>query len=122
MISRRFIVTAAHCIDGIQDFIFTHKRRNFAKLGCIRDSKSDCYTSSFDYLWIEPSFNVRAITNDIGLLRLESTWSSENRFPSTVGTICLASKSLPHNEWAMTLGWGGMNEKAEQSMWLKEVT
>ena len=121
MISRRFIVTAAHCIDGTQDFIFTQKNRNYAKLGCNRVSSNDCYTSSFDGYWIEPTYNAEAITNDVGLLRLESTWSSENSFPSTVGTICLASRSIP-NQQVMTMGWGGMNAAGTQSQRLKEVS
>ena len=115
------MVTAAHCIDGTQDFIFTQKNRNFAKFGCNLDSDSDCYTSSFDGYWIEPNYDADAITNDVALVRMESYWSSENDFPSTVGTICLASRSMPNNERVMTMGWGGMNAAGHQSQWLKEV-
>ena len=120
-------MTAAHCIDGTQDFIFTQKNRNFAKLGCNLDSVTDCYTTSFDAYWFAPNYNAANAANangpnDVGLLRMETLyWYSETSFPSTVGTICLASRSMPNNERVITTGWGGTDGQGQQSQWLKEV-
>ena len=80
IISHRFIVTAAHCIDGTQDFIFTQKNRNFAKFGCNLDSTDACYTTSFDGYWIEPNYNAEVITNDVGLLRLSKRFPNNGKY------------------------------------------
>lgn len=68
LISHKFIVTAAHCIDGTQDYIFSETGRNYAKYGCnfvLGDSNS-CYTSSFDGYWIDPGYEgYGCITSDM---------------------------------------------------------
>ena len=60
LISHKFIVTAAHCIDGTQDYIFSETGRNLAKYGCNIVSAGDdnsCYTSNFDGYWIDDEYD-----------------------------------------------------------------
>lgn len=59
LISHKFIVTAAHCIDGTQDYIFTETSRNYAKYGCnvVTGESNSCYNSSFDGYWIESGYD-----------------------------------------------------------------
>ena len=64
----------------------------------------------------------RALVNDIGLLRLETYFSSASDFPSSVGTICLATKSMPDNKRLTVTGWGGTDDQATQSPDLKDVS
>ena len=59
LISHKFIVTAAHCIDGTQDYIFSETSRNHAKYGCniVSGDSISCYKSSFDGYWIDDEYD-----------------------------------------------------------------
>ena len=62
---------------------------------------------------------------DIALLRLETYFSSASDFPSSVGTVCLPTMSMPKNQRLIATGWGGTDDQGisgTQSPDLKEVT
>ena len=58
---------------------------------------------------------------DIALLRLETYFSSASDFPSSVGTVCLPTMSMPKNQRLIATGWGGTDDQTTQSPDLKEV-
>ena len=48
-------------------------------------------------------------------------WSDAGDFPSTVGTACLPTNTMPTSERLTATGWGGTNAAGSQSFNLKEV-
>ena len=63
-------------------------------------------------------FFCRTDVNDIGLLRMKTYLTN---LPSTVGTVCLPTMSMPVSEVITAIGWGGTNGQETQSSSLKEV-
>ena len=61
LISNRHILTAAHCIDGTQNYMgtFPWNTANFARYGCIQDSSGSCFESTFDGWWMDSGYSLR---------------------------------------------------------------
>ena len=133
MISNRYILTAAHCLDNKR--VLTNggsvTRNSHARYGCNNQASIACIRSTFDWSWVDPnylhtpyiqgvqSFDLR---NDIALLRMSSYFASASDFPSSVGTICLPTKKFPNYETMTALGWGGTDADVSQSDLLKEAS
>ena len=127
LISNRFILTAAHCIEWApMENIIDHPQ-SYARYGCIEDSFfGGCRSSRFDWHWIDPNYNVSSNGNDIALLRMKYFIQDANSFPPEVGTVCLPTQRMPTSEWVTVTGWGGVRPKANktdnnQALILKEV-
>ena len=63
LITTRWIVTAAHCLDGTQNYITDASVQaagyNRARFGCTVDSASACTESFFSHLWVDPAYDAR---------------------------------------------------------------
>ena len=62
LISNAWIVTVAHCIIGTTVYAGTSSSvvsdtRSIAKYGCNVDSENDCFTSKFNWYWVDPDYN-----------------------------------------------------------------
>ena len=57
LVADRYVVTAAHCTDGIAPHITDS--RNRARFGCIEDSSSACTESGLTNVWEHPDYCER---------------------------------------------------------------
>ena len=63
LITARWIVTAAHCVDGSQNYLDNAVLRDnnlqIVKYGCIEDSvRGACQTSFVSDVWVDPNYNA----------------------------------------------------------------
>ena len=69
LITTRWIVTAAHCVDGSQNYLDNAALRanntQIVKYGCIKDSVAPrdrdadhCQTSFVSDVWVDPNYNA----------------------------------------------------------------
>ena len=133
MISNRYILTAAHCLDDKR--VLTDggsvTRNSHARYGCNNQASGACIRSTFDWHWVDPNYlhtpyiqGVQSfdLKNDIALLRMSTYFASASDFPSSVGTICLPTEKFPNYETMTALGWGGTDADVSQSDLLKEAS
>ena len=52
---------------------------------------------------------------------MKNYWADAGDFPSTVGTVCLPTNTIPNSERLTATGWGGTDAAVTQSINLKEV-
>lgn len=97
-ITRRFILTAAHCVRGYkpEDFKIRYASRQY-------DSGP---TMAIHSIFIHPDYNAALVENDIALLRLSYPLP---KIPLLIGTATLnedVNNELESNQSVIVSGWG----------------
>lgn len=114
IISNRFIVTAAHCVKGINPrhiklVIGDHNRK--------RDEKFQ-ETRTIEKVFIRTDFVKRTFNNDIALIKLKR----EIIFNDDVRPVCLPESDRSYNGHNTTVvGWGKLSEGGNPADVLMEV-
>lgn len=109
VISDRWLVTAAHCLEGAAQLV--------VRAGCHNYNR--CARIEIASRWIiHPSYNRATINNDIGLVQLRRPL----RFGFRIQPACLPGASLPVNTRVIVAGWGRTSNNGQGSSSLKEVT
>lgn len=99
IISNRFLLTAAHCTDGL----YQHTGMIVAVVGAMHRYK-DGVTMKVDKITTHNEYNFRLLLHDISLIRT----ADEIIFSPTVQPIALPKDDLPKNGNARVVltGWG----------------
>ncbi|NWQ90770.1 FA10 factor, partial [Burhinus bistriatus] len=118
LISSRWVVTAAHCLDLIRPHHVTVGEYNFDKYQReFKEQKIDVERS-----WTHPHYDSNDYNGDIALLYL----SSEVIFNEYVIPICLPSPSLAtllseEGRIGMVSGWGATHDRGSTLRFLMKV-
>jgi len=115
LINNRYVLTAAHCIDGLSASALT------IRLGEHRISitgETSVVTRSVSQIIGHPSYNEDTLVNDIALLKL----SSPVTVSETVLPVCMPPKNPTYaNKVATATGWGATSSGGSTSDVLREV-
>lgn len=97
IISNRFMLTAAHCVEGL----YSRPALVMAVVGALH-RHHDGSTMKVDQITKHNKWNFRTLMNDIALVRT----AEEIVFSKTVQPIALPKHDSPENARAVLSGWG----------------
>ncbi|XP_055601066.1 chymotrypsin-2-like [Uranotaenia lowii] len=95
IVSEKWILTAAHCLEGLQP-------RDFRILAGTNDLESGNKYSEVDFFTYHSRWNIPSHHNDIGLMRLKVPLNFTDRIQS----IEYSEKYVPDNATLVLTGWG----------------
>ncbi|CAF1544331.1 unnamed protein product [Rotaria magnacalcarata] len=104
ILSSSFIITAAHCIDGITNLVGYSILAGSIYLNSLLSASSQI--RSISAIYKHPYYNDRRMTNDVALLLLSAPLNMTNH---NLKPICLPSGTVaqpPDNIDMVAVGWG----------------
>merc|ERR1719244_1767841 len=115
LISPRWVVTAAHCVDGLQDvpsrFTIRVGENDWTKKeGSEKDIK-------VERVVIHPKWSRSTLDYDIALFKL----AKPAAFNKYVQPACLPSKVLPPGTKCMLTGWGKIKSRGSMHPYLQQA-
>jgi len=115
VITNRFIITAAHCVKGINErriklILGDHDRRQ---------TEPAQETHTIERVFIRPDFVKKTFNNDIALIKL----SREVHYSEYIRPVCLPATDRSYNGQNTTVvGWGKLGEGGRPADVLMDVT
>ena len=115
IISKRYILTAAHCVQGRSG------QPTLVRIGDVNfdreDEDSDAQTLRVSRVFAYPEYRAPQQYHDIALVEVER----EIRFNDYFRPACLNSKTSIGNKWVIATGWGNTDFFEDSSDILLEV-
>jgi len=114
LISNQFIITAAHCVKGINHgkirlILGDHDRRH---------NEAHQELRFIEKVFINPHFVKKTFNNDIALIKMKSKVD----FTDYIRPVCLPSKDRSYNNHStIVVGWGKLSEGGLPANVLQEV-
>lgn len=112
IISSKWIITAAHCIQG------KDKDKLFIIVGT-NNYLSDGQVYNIERFIVHPNFMAfkESVINDVGLIRV----IGEIQYNSKVGAIKYGKREVPAGTELLALGWGGLHVSNCSHMEMKNI-
>jgi len=117
LVTNEHLVTAAHCISGINKSRVEIVLGSYNKSDTTEPSREERKVGEW---WPHPDFNRRTFNNDIGIIRL----NRKVDFDRFIRPVCIAeanARSDYVDEYGIVTGWGRQDENGAPSDVLREV-